>query len=253
MSSISNMSLYIPHVFGNITKNQVAETFEKLNIGKVYYIDFVQKMGKESSYNAAYIHFEYWYDNTAARNFQERVVNPNKEARIIYDEPWYWIVLENNAKKHVSGDRKPRIILDLHEGEEEKFTTPVKNMMNRDFSEFMNAPTKKMPIAPALFNSPIAPALFNILNDPAHLDGLNDPDSFSIPLPPPLLTIDEIQMQEYDALLMKDEEQRQELAELMEEEENDDEYLISIDSRYVKELENENMILKQQLFRFIYN
>lgn len=246
MSSISNMSLYIPHVFGNISKEQVAETFEKLKIGKVNNIDFVQKMGKEI-YNAAYIHFEYWYDNTAARNFQERVLNPEKEARIIYDEPWYWIVLENNAKKHVSGDRKPRIIIDSHEGDE-NYTTPVKNMTNKDFSEFMNAPVKKIPIANGL-SLPIAPALFNSLNDPAVFN-LPIANGLSSPILPPFLTKDEIQMQEYDDYLMKDEEQRQELIEIMEEE---GEHLINIDSRYVAELENENMLLREQLFRFINN
>jgi len=136
MSSINNISLYIPHVFANISKEFIAETFEKLRIGKVINIDFVSKLGKDAPYNTAYVHFEYWYENTAAYNFQERVLNPEKEARLIYDEPWYWIVLENKAKKHVTGDRKPRIALGLPE----VIAAPIieKQMTNQDFSELVN-------------------------------------------------------------------------------------------------------------------
>jgi hypothetical protein len=184
MSSINNISLYIPHVFENISKEFVAETFEKLRIGKVLTVDFVQKMGKDAAYNAAYLHFEYWYDNTAARNFQERVLNPEKEARIIYDEPWYWIVLENKAKKHVSGDRKPRVALGLQDEDIDRLISQhhQREMTNKDFSELVNMSSQDMP---------------------------------------PLTDADRME----------------ELMELMEEEECD--HLITIDGRYVEELEKE--------------
>jgi len=208
MSSINNISLYIPHVFESISKEFVSETFEKLRIGKILTVDFVQKMGKDAAYNAAYLHFEYWYDNTAARNFQERVMNPEKEARIIYDEPWYWIVLENKAKKHVSGERKLVIALGLQE--EEADFEPVKQMMsNKDFSELIKKPVKKWPIASGLAN-PIAPGL---------------------------------QVMDDDAIM-------EELEALMDEEEC--EHLITIDGRYVQELENENMFLRESTMNSLY-
>ena len=207
MSSIKNMSLYIPHVFANISKDKITEVFERLQLGKVKNIDFINKMGKEQ-YNSAYIHFEYWYDNTTAHNFQERVSNPNKEARLIYDEPWYWIVLENNANKHVFGDRKPRIDLNF---QEEEYTTPVKQMTNKDFSKLF-AP-KKPQIAPALSNIQIAPALSNIQIAPALSDNL-----------------------------INDEQMMQELEDIMDDE---DAHLITIDGRYVQQLENENIIFRR--------
>jgi hypothetical protein len=61
---------------------------------------------------SAYIHFENWYNTDAAQCFQERVLNPDKEARLVYDDPWHWIVLENKARKYSAGERKPRINLD---------------------------------------------------------------------------------------------------------------------------------------------
>jgi hypothetical protein len=204
MSAMNNVSLYIPHVFANISKEEVINIFESLRIGKVSNIDFVNKIGDQSQqYNAAYIHFEYWYDNTAARNFQERVLNPAKEARIVYDDPWYWIVLENKAKKHVSGDRKPRVVLDLQEIEEH--SEPPKQMMsNKDFSELINKPVKKWP------GFPVAPGL-------------------------PLPVATGLQVMDDDAIM-------EELEALMDEEECD--HLITIDGRYVQEIENENMSLR---------
>jgi len=112
-TEFSNISLYIPHIFANYSKDMVAKVFEDHNIGKVKNIDFVSKMGQDGKeYHAAYIHFEHWYWGLiATRNFQARVLDPKLEARIMYDDPWYWIVLENKARKFVPGERKVRIDL----------------------------------------------------------------------------------------------------------------------------------------------
>ena len=131
-SSIANISLYIPHVFSNFSKKMVAETFENLRIGNVKRVDFVHKRNSNGDYNAAYIHFNYWCDNVAASNFKDRVLNPNTEARIVYDEPWYWIVLENKVPKVKSSDRKCRINIDAlskTQVQDEK-----KMMTNEDFA-----------------------------------------------------------------------------------------------------------------------
>lgn len=128
MSAIQNISLYIPHVYANFTSSRVFDIIENMNIGDVKRVDFVPKNGSDGKpYNAAYIHFYQWYDNIVARNFQERVLNPAQEARIMYDDPWYWLVLENKGKKHVPGERKPRIDLDAF-STPEKPVTPVLNL-----------------------------------------------------------------------------------------------------------------------------
>ena len=135
-SQIANISLYIPHVFANISKKMVAETFEDLRIGNVKRVDFVYKKGSNGDFNAVYIHFNHWYDNVAARNFQERVINPSMEARIVYDEPWYWIVLENKTKKVDSTKRKPRVNLEAL-ANSGYVTPPVKQMTNQDFANLL--------------------------------------------------------------------------------------------------------------------
>jgi hypothetical protein len=118
--SLSIMSIYIPHVFVNIHPDIISKTFEDLKYGKVKHVDFVDKMDRNGKmYHSVYVHFDYWYDNIACNNFQERVKNPDKEVRIIYKEPWYWICLENTSAniniKHVvkgSSENKIRINLD---------------------------------------------------------------------------------------------------------------------------------------------
>ena len=135
-SQIANISLYIPHVFANISKKTVAETFEDLRIGNVKRVDFVYKKGSNGDFNAVYIHFNHWYDNVAARNFQERVISPSMEARIVYDETWYWIVLENKTKKVDSTKRKPRLNLEAL-ANSGYVTPPVKQMTNQDFANLL--------------------------------------------------------------------------------------------------------------------
>jgi heat shock protein HspQ len=135
-SQIANVSLYIPHVFANISKKMVAETFEHLRIGNVKRVDFVHKRGSNGDFNAVYIHFNHWYDNVAAHNFQERVISPSMEARIVYDEPWYWIVLENKTKKVDSTKRKPRLNLEAL-ANSGYVTPPVKQMTNQDFANLL--------------------------------------------------------------------------------------------------------------------
>jgi len=99
-AQLANMSLYIPRVFPNYDGEAIAKVFESLRLGKVNRIDFVPKTGRDGKgYNAVYVHFEQWYDNVAARNFQARVVDPEQEARIVYDDPWFWIVFENKSQK----------------------------------------------------------------------------------------------------------------------------------------------------------
>ena len=142
-SPIANISLYIPHVFANINRKRVVDTFENLRIGNVKRADIVSKRSANGEhYNSVYIHFNYWYDNIAARNFQERVLDPNMEARIVYDEPWYWIVLENKGANKSIG-RKPRVNLDALNSSQIASQEVNKPMMtNQDFTKLISSPVK---------------------------------------------------------------------------------------------------------------
>lgn len=119
------MSLYIPRVFANITEKRVMEVFEKSEIGKVSNVDFITKIGKDKKvYNSAYVHFEYWYDNTVSQNIQNKL-EAGKETKIMYDDPWYWVVYKNMTKKFGgNGPRKERLVIEKAKESTEKKALP---------------------------------------------------------------------------------------------------------------------------------
>ena len=109
-SIIQNLSLFIPYVFLSITEVRIAYVFENNQLGIVDHVDFVRKTDKfGKSYNSAYVHFSQWFNNSMVENFQERVLNPTKDARIVYDDPWFWIVLQNTGTKFVK-DQETAIV-----------------------------------------------------------------------------------------------------------------------------------------------
>ena len=93
----NELSIYIPRVFANISKERVGHIFKSLKIGEVSIIDFVPREDSNTGepYNMAFVHFSEWYDNTASKNFQDRVTDPDTDAKVVYDDPWYWICLPN--------------------------------------------------------------------------------------------------------------------------------------------------------------
>jgi hypothetical protein len=98
--SIEIESLYIAKVFPNIHKKKIAQLFEKLFLARIKGIDLVPKIGRDGkAYNSAYIHIDYWFDNSSAKNFQEKIRSDAKEALLVYDDPWYWIVNENISQE----------------------------------------------------------------------------------------------------------------------------------------------------------
>jgi hypothetical protein len=213
-AQFSNISLYIPHVFPNYTKEDVQQVFENQKIGKVSHVDFVSKMGKDGKpYNAAYVHFEFWCDTIANRNFQTRICDPNKEARVVYDEPWHWIVLENKARKYAPGERKPRIDLgDLK-------------------------PVVSKPIA----NVSQWPALPVVQPKPEPKLAEDDVDFLEL--------IEEMAQDEYDEADTEFKQLIDEMDQCTASMEEDDQYLTSVDARYLQILEEENAHLRSEMYQ----
>lgn len=200
MSAIKNISLYIPHVFANYSKDDIARVFNDF-IGSVKTVDLVVKRGKDGkTFNAAYIHFRSWHNTIATQNFQERVLDPNQEARIVYDDPWYWICLENKSRKVAPNQRKIR--LDIGEQSTIATTdagilTPVKT---KNIQTTPNAPVKNMADRPSL-------------------------------------EFTDAEIEELEAAFDANEAAI----------EREDQYLVSVDSRYIQTLENENMALRNSV------
>jgi len=226
MSSVKNISLYIPHIFANISKTEVAEEFEYQDIGKVSNIDFILKTGQDGKpYNAAYIHFERWFDTPTAANFQSKVLDPSKEARLMYEDPWYWIVLENKARKVASGDRKPRIDLGNTKSISSANLTPEKPKTQA-----------KCPGAPVKKSYAQATGVVGVAKNLA--------DEFAAELTKePKPTPNYTEMEEL-AQQIEDEAAMDELEAIMDEEESN---LVYVDSRYIQAIEAENADLRNQI------
>jgi hypothetical protein len=212
MSATKNTSLYIPHVFANFSKEYVAEVFSEY--GVIDHIDFVAKQDREGKdYNAVYIHFKTWYDDYDNRLFEEKMLRES-QVRVYHDGPWYWIVLPNTAKKHVSGDRKPRI--DLGDS---------KVISASNIAPSLKTPVKQYPpkVCPG---APMKKSYADAIGKQSERQSLQT-------------SFDEVA--EFHAEI---EAQMDEVEEMIEAE---DDNLVSIDGRYVESLEQENWAMNQEI------
>jgi hypothetical protein len=116
-----SLSLYIPRVSSEITKEQIAYVFESNLFGEVSRIDLVSKTDYiHDYYNAAYIHFKEWQNTVMVHNFQEKLVSYMSgtlaiPARVVYNDPCYWNVFINKSAltKYINGSGQKKMCLDL--------------------------------------------------------------------------------------------------------------------------------------------
>jgi hypothetical protein len=94
-------------VFINITKERIAKVFDSLDLGIVDKIDFVRKQGHKGPYHAVYVHLKYWLSTDASREFRNRLINNEDGAKLVYEDPWFWVVLPNTSEGMKPSDRKP--------------------------------------------------------------------------------------------------------------------------------------------------
>jgi len=223
MSAIKNVSLFVPHVFPNFTQKYVSEAFA--GVGDVDRVDFVMKQDRDGKqFNAAYIHFNRWYDNRGASVIQDNIANDGSTKFYHDDSEYYWIVLPNTAKKHVPGERKPRIDLSVKAVEKTPERTvkevacpgaPKKPSYTHQVADNTAKPTKSVGELVAEFQE-------WYVNLESHVDIPNDAD--------------------FEAS-----EETAQMAEIEAELEAEDENLVSIDWRYVQTVEQENMWLRAEV------
>jgi hypothetical protein len=109
---MSSRSVFIPRVFANISKERIAKVFDSLDLAIVDKIDFVRKQGENGPYNAVYVHLKYWLSTDASREFRDRLFNNADGAKLVYEDPWFWVVLPNTSTNKVSVKNNVR---DKHE------------------------------------------------------------------------------------------------------------------------------------------
>ena len=109
----NKLSIYIPRVSAECAYEAIIqETFKNNLIGLVSRVDFVKKDNNEYQ---AFVHFEYWNDTQSTRNLQSRIMDPHREARLVYDDPCYWLLLKNKNLMSEIEVRLEKRIMDLEE------------------------------------------------------------------------------------------------------------------------------------------
>lgn len=105
MHNNESLSVFIPRVFPNISTERIKHAFEHLKIGVINRIDLVPKTNQRGEkYNIAFIHLHNWCENIAALKFKRKVFDQDKRATLMYEKPWYWIILPSRspARKYTS-------------------------------------------------------------------------------------------------------------------------------------------------------
>lgn len=94
------LSLVIPCVSPTVSAGDIARTFYRLDIATLKAITLLPVCDAI----CAYIEIGYWHETETAYRFIERLRNPEKETRVVYDDPSWWIVMENGDNYHIPYD-----------------------------------------------------------------------------------------------------------------------------------------------------
>ena len=96
-------SLFIPSVYGNITKKDITKTFSRMKIGKVSYIDLVPHIDQGEvkqqgrTINRAFVYFEYFYNTEQANELLSAIQLDSFKLRYAKSEHVFWVVIKNKG------------------------------------------------------------------------------------------------------------------------------------------------------------
>jgi hypothetical protein len=105
------LSLTIPRVFPQwVNAELIMDTFSKQDIGRISNVSIVRVPREEEKRGhpvyKAILKFSVWYQTEIAYNFQQRILTGKKQARVVYDDPWYWVVFEHKSRNKSRRDRQ---------------------------------------------------------------------------------------------------------------------------------------------------
>ena len=113
-----SLSLYIPRVTRRMTAKFITDTIETMRLGSVDRVDMAETAdGRQMT---AYVHFSKWEETSENIQLQQRIKDPNQQARIVYDAPWYWILLVNRNPEPATADDDAMDVV-----EEEEMAVPT--------------------------------------------------------------------------------------------------------------------------------
>ena len=118
MSVNQSLSIFIPTMLPYIKPEHIVDLFRNLDIAEVDTIEFADKMAKSTftPYKTAHIYFKFWHDTDAARALQANIESATKEkpAKIVYDDPFSWILIKNTRQQQQPSPIIRRVKQDIH-------------------------------------------------------------------------------------------------------------------------------------------
>ena len=125
-------TVYIPRVHSNIEESDIRGQFEYYKLANVLRVDWVFKYDNDGNltFKQAFVHLV-WMHNETAFSLKSKIEN-GEQARLIYDDPKYWILLQarnplpqsvvDDSRRLIHsgniGDILDRVLTLLPEGEE---------------------------------------------------------------------------------------------------------------------------------------
>ena len=139
-SPYSLTTLYIPRVHRNQMHDAyVKRVFECQQIAVVLRVDFVEFEHPDANFCFAVVHIHFWIPGVISKHFRERIQS-QREARIVYSDPSYWVVLPYMQKQNIQ--KKP---IRAEASLETTYSTPPTPISSYTFAPppFAPAPTKR--------------------------------------------------------------------------------------------------------------
>jgi hypothetical protein len=92
-SAYSISALYIPRVHRNQMHDAyIKRVFESQQIAVVSRVDFAEYEHPDANFCFAVVHIQFWIHGIISKHFRERIQS-QREARIVYSDPSYWVIL----------------------------------------------------------------------------------------------------------------------------------------------------------------
>jgi len=92
------LSIYISHIQDEYaTEKYIKVLFKNLNIADVKHVQF--KKNDDGSFDAS-IYMNKWFHSMMVQNLQEKIIDYEMDAKLVYDDPNYWLLHYNGYISH---------------------------------------------------------------------------------------------------------------------------------------------------------
>jgi hypothetical protein len=152
---MSSINVFIPRILSTVSKRYVKETFEKMNIGNVKYIDMRRRMNeKRNVYSFAFLAIDL-EDNPKSMELYDKI-NTNGSAQLYYDSEHYWELKhyipydERDTNNYLEIDELCRLLTKVPTS----FTESDAETMKNEFDELQKETYNLLELSNAIHEKP---------------------------------------------------------------------------------------------------